>query len=236
MSTLEQLLARRSQLEASLRSCQSELDNLYADYSTRSNQVEENITDYKECLSSIEESILTAAFSDLPKKHPETDHTKYKVSFRTPALLADTTDKKFLSIGFFTSLPEALTAHDKYAADLSLQCHEAKITDTESSILYVFSRRNPTNGVFTNYRWFGYGIDLPEKFENNPNFPMSDEVAASFYTIDAESKQETSSFDAPETVPAVDDECPRDSTCTDPGCPYNYADSGDTSTVDSEAV
>lgn len=186
-NSLASLIKQRSEVDASLRSCQTELDNLHAEYIVRVEQVENTIEDLNGTSLDLADRILRAAFEELPMRNPETETTICKLAFRTPASMAETTDKKFLTVGYFSDLADAINAHATYASDLGLQCSEAKIVDeVQKTIVYVFTRRAPDSGIFTNYRWFGYGLALPEEFENDPTAPMTLNMKTCFESANAE--------------------------------------------------
>lgn len=186
-NSLASLLKQRSDVDASLRSCQTELDNLHSEYIVRVEQVENTIEDLSSTSADLADRILRAAFEELPLRNPETETTICKLAFRTPASMSETTDKKFLTVGYFSDLADAINAHATYASDLGLQCSEAKIVDeVQKTIVYVFTRRAPDTGIFTNYRWFSYGLELPEEFENDPTAPMTLNMKKCFEAANSE--------------------------------------------------
>lgn len=186
-NSLASLIKQRSDVDASLRSCQTELDNLHSEYIVRVEQVENTIEDLSGTSADLTDRILRAAFEELPLRNPETETTICKLAFRTPAAMSETTDKKFLTVGYFSDLADAINAHATYASDLGLQCSEAKIVDeVQKTIVYVFTRRAPDTGIFTNYRWFSYGLELPEEFENDPTAPMTLNMKKCFEAANSE--------------------------------------------------
>jgi hypothetical protein len=186
-NSLASLIKQRAEVDASVRSCQTELDNLHSEYIVRVEQVENTIEDLHATSTDLTDRILHAAFEEMPMRHPETEDTICKLAFRTPSALSESTDKKFMTVGYFSDLAEAINAHALYASDLGLQCHEAKIVDeVQKTIVYVFTRRAPDSGIFTNYRWFSYGLELPEEFEIDPTAPMTINMKARFESANAE--------------------------------------------------